>query len=209
MQYTTSQIISLVKKDYQHDLSLQYQVDGYIRELRKIIVQQQNQLDFLLKTESYMPYIETLNIPFDDIQVELSDISHLTTDFLALTLTLDPSKFPQLMFTPYYDQIKYFKKIFSKLIIDEHISGVYGSFEKHASGNIHCHCIIPIYATQDNINQLTDFIRPYLTNRTNNKHAILIKPVTDASGWFKYINKQTDFKEFMEYNILKKTLEKL
>lgn len=173
----------------------------YIRDLRHTIMVQCQQLNFLTKTETYLPKIDTPNYPYDD--EEINEVKP-AQDYVAVTMTLDPRKFPQLMFTPEHYQEKYFKQIISHLIYTDQFNAVYGSFEKHCNGNIHCHFIAPLYNTLSNIKELEAAIKPYLTERANNNKAVLVKPAVDVSGWLKYINKPANYKTYFSYNMVKK-----
>lgn len=182
------------------------QLSEYIRKLRKTIVKQQQRLNFLEQTETYLPKIDTVNYPYDDNQ--LMEIENLSIDYVSVTMTFDPRKFPQLLFTPEYYQQNYFKQIISKLIYTDVINAVYGCFEKHNSGIIHCHFIAPLYNTSSNYQELEQIIKPYLTDRATNNKAVVVKPTTNTSGWLNYINKSANYKEFFSYNmIVKKPLD--
>lgn len=178
------------------------ELSQYIRQLRQTIVKQQQRLNYLEKTETYLPLIDTANYPFDED--ELTEIKNSEIDYAAVTMTLDPKKFPQLMFTPEYNQQKYYKQIISKLIYTDTINAVYGCFEKHLNGIVHCHLIIPTYNTPANYQELEKAIKPYLTDRQRNKYAVVIKPATDSSGWLKYINKPANYKEYFSFNMIPK-----
>lgn len=177
------------------------QLSYYIRELRKQIILQQQQLNYLQKTETYLPIIDTANYPYDD---EKLDEVKPAQDYVAVTMTLDPRKFPQLMFTPEHYQEKYFKQIISHLIYTDEFNAVYGAFEKQLNGNIHCHFIAPLYNTPANHKALAAAIKPYLTDRVSNDKAVLIKPVSDTGGWLEYMNKPANYKSYFSYNMVKK-----
>lgn len=178
-------------------------LDKYIRLLRRSLKEKIIQNDFLLKKESYIPLEVPVNYPFDTQRLEIDDIEVTNRDFIAITVTFDQQKHPQLIITPAYDQKKYIKKVFSSLIYEQHITAVYGCFEAHKSGFIHAHLIVPHYG---DYNDLHNKLTGYFTNRTNTKqHAVLIKPVNDLKKWINYINKEST--DFIEWNIRKKSLD--
>lgn len=182
-------------------LTNQFEVDQYIRDLRNALKKKIMQNDFLLKKESYIPIKCNYEFPFKEEIMEYSMIKDIDRDFIAITLTFDQKMHPQLIITPQYDQIKYIKKVISNLIYENHITAVYGCFEKHKSGYIHSHLLVPHYGSH---NDLQDKILPYFTNRKK-QHAVLIKHVDDLKKWIDYINKESD--DFIEWNLRKNTLE--
>jgi len=133
----------------------------------------------------------------------VTDIELPDRDYIAITLTFDQQKHHQLILTPTYEQKKYIEKVISNLLYEQLISAVYGCFEKHKSGFIHSHLLVPHYGDYNNIyNKLI----PYFTNREFKKqHAVLIKPVKDLTKWVNYINKESS--DFIEWNLKKNTIE--
>lgn len=205
------ELVKLLNKNYGKFTS-QYQVDEYIRLLRSSIKQLKLQNDFLMKEEQYIPITVPVNYPYNNDIMFDNEIEDLDKDFIAVTITFDQKKFPQLIITPLNEQIKYIEKVFSILIYDKHITGLYGAFERQKNGYIHGHFIMPHYGDHNN---LLETITPYFTNRTiKQQHAVLIKKIRKCEfvthnipKWFQYMNKVETFKEYIEYNLRKKTLE--
>lgn len=201
------QLAKLINKNYQK-LTSQYEVDDYIRQLRFAVKELKLQNDFLLETQSYLPIKQPINnYSFNDQQVNYEDIQDPEVDYYAITLTFDSKKFPQLIITPDIEQIKYIKKVISTILYERLFTRVYGSFEKHKSGIIHFHGVIPLYKSLDNKINLDLLLKPYFTDSEHNKHAVLTKPVDDLQLWIKYINKPETYKIFLEWNFKKNTLE--
>ena len=199
----SADLAKLINKNYQKFTS-QYEVDDYIRSLRRELVTLKLQNDFLLKEESYIPIKVERNYPFKNEELLVKDIEEPNRDFIAITITFDQKKFPQLIITPLHQQIKYIEKVISTIIYEQHITAVYGSFERQKNGYIHAHLIAPYYGDHNNLEKQ---LSTYFTNRTGEQqHAVLIKPVTDLNKWLIYINKKEDFKEFIEYNLKIKSL---
>lgn len=208
-------IPKLVNKNYQKFTS-QYEVDDYIRSLRRALIDLKLQNDFLLKTEQYIPISCERNYPFDEDKMTVDQLDEPNRDYIAINVTFDHKKFPQLIITPLEEQKKYIKKVFSNLLYDNHITAVYGCFEKQKNGTIHGHFIAPHYGNFDN---LEEHINTYFTNRTKQqqRYAVLIKPVTDKGNWFVYMNKdepappycvrRKERGDFIEWNLRKKTLD--
>lgn len=214
-------VASLLSKDYSKLSG--FELDDYIRLLKRELRKATLQNAYLLEEEQKM-YIKELSditsLPFNNEQLEFSNVD-VSGDAFAITATIDPSKFPQLMLVPQHEQIKYFKKIFSKLIIDGEITNLYGSFEAHQNGNIHFHGIIYMYFTYEAKYRLEELISSYLTNRKYFRIAksydcrkqpdpdkgknTIAKLVTDFPGWFIYMNKKP--LDFIEWKIKKNSLD--
>lgn len=214
-------VASLLSKDYSKLNG--FELEDYIRLLKKQLRKATLQNAYLLNEEQKM-YIKELkdiqSIPFNNEQLELEHVD-VSGDAFAITATIDPSKFPQLILTPQHEQIKYFKKIFSKLIIDNEIPNLYGSFEAHQNGNIHFHGIVYMYFTYEAKYRLEELISSHLTNRKYFRIAksydcrkqpdpdkgknTIAKPVTDFEGWFIYMNKKP--LDFIEWKLKKNTLD--
>jgi len=192
----------LLKKDVSK-IQFSGDLDKYLRLIRQALKEKIIQNDFLLKKESYIPLECPVYYPFNREPIEVTDIELPNRDWLAITITFDQQKHPQLIITPSFEQKKYIEKVISNLLYEQHITAVYGSFEKHKSGYIHSHLIIPHYGSTIN---LLETITSYFTNRTIEKqHAVLIKDVTDISKWIGYINKESQ--DYFEFNLRKNTIE--
>ena len=193
------EITKLLTFNYQK-CSSQYEIDNYIRVLRKNLLDLKLQNDFLLKEESYIPIKVHREYYFDEEEMFETDLKDKDADYKAITITFDQKKFPQLIITPLSEQIKYIEKVISNLLYEQHITAIYGSFERQKNGYIHGHFIVPYYGNHHN---LQTHINTYFTDRTkgDKQYAVLIKPVDNLSVWFKYMNKKETFKKFLEYNL--------
>jgi len=197
----SSEISKLLKKDFSKMTALELQ--NYVFKLKNAVYSLKLRNDFLLKTESYINIECPVNYPFNREQMNVTDIELPNRDWIAITLTFDHQKHPQLILTPSYEQKKYIEKVISNLLYEQHITAVYGSFEKHKSGYIHSHILIPHYGPHNN---LLEILVPYFTNRPIPKqHAVLIKSVTDISKWISYLNKESQ--DYYEFNLRKNTIE--
>jgi hypothetical protein len=205
-------IIQLVNKNYSKMTSM-YEIEDYIRQLRKTVLDLKLKNNFLLKNEQYLPIKCERNYPFDESIMELEELEEPDRDFIAINITYDQKKFPQLIITPLEEQKKYIKKVFSNLLYEERITAVYGCFEKQKNGVIHGHYIVPYYGDHS---ELEEYINSYFTNRKfgDKQYAVLIKKVTTKIDWFTYMNKdepsppysvrRKENGDFIEYNLRKK-----
>lgn len=201
MEVSNEEIQKLLKKDLNKINPSELQ--EYVFKLKKSLYFKTLQNDYLLKNESYINIECPVYYPFNREEMYLTDIELPNRDYIAITLTFDQQKHPQLILTPTYEQKKYIEKVISNLLYEQLISAVYGCFEKHKSGYIHSHLIVPHYGDYNN---LLSTIVPYFTNRELKKqHAVLIKPVTDLNKWLTYINKES--LDFIEWNLKKNTIE--
>lgn len=199
----------LLNKDYSK-FSTQFEVDDYIRKLRQELQTQYIRNQFLLNEEEYIKELKDQSIVVQNCdKLYHTDIEDQIGTPFEITATIDPQRFPQLCIIPEYNQIKYFKKIFSKLIIDNEITNLYGAFEKQKNGNIHFHGITYIYNNNEQSVTIEKSISSYLTNRPYRLNAKFkntqCKPVRNITNWFTYINKESE--DFIEYNLKKKTLD--
>jgi len=201
MEVSNEQIQKLLKKDLNKINQLNLQ--EYVFKLKNALYFKTLQNDLLLKNESYINIECPVYYPFNREQMYVTDIELPDRDYIAITLTFDQQKHHQLILTPTYEQKKYIEKVISNLLYEQLISAVYGCFEKHKSGFIHSHLLVPHYGDYNNIyNKLI----PYFTNREFKKqHAVLIKPVKDLTKWVNYINKESS--DFIEWNLKKNTIE--
>lgn len=202
-------VVSLLSKDYSKMQS--FELEEYIRTLKHHLRKATIQNAYLLDVEQKM-YIKELSdvsiLPFNNMVTELEDVD-ISGDSYAITATIDPKKFPQLILVPQHEQIKYFKRIFSKLIIDGELSNLYGSFETHQNGVIHFHGITYIYNTYETKCRLEQLISSYLTNTKYNPNSrfknTLLKSVDDTTKWFIYMNKNPV--DNIEWKLRKNTLD--
>lgn len=181
------------------------ELSSYIRELKSTVATLKLQNDYLSNKEQYIKDLSDVTVyPFNCEKLEPLHVER-NGDAYAITATFDPQRFKQLCITPQYEQIKYFKKIFSKLIYDGEIDNLYCVFESHKNGNIHCHAITYIYNNEANRTRLENCIKCHLTNRSRNTTNTVIKPVDNVDKWFTYMNKEWYYS--IEYNLRKKSLD--
>lgn len=199
-------VVGLLNYQYSK-CSNQYEVDDYIRQLRSALQMEHMRNQVLLQEDDYIKELKDQTIVVQNCpNLWLDDITEQVGTPFEITATIDPKRFPQLCVIPDYNQIKYFKKIFSKLIIDNEITNLYGAFEKQKNGNVHFHGITFIYNNNEQSFNLEKLISSYLTNKPYRATAPFkntqCKPVRDLSKWFIYMNKESD--DFIEYNLMKK-----
>lgn len=201
-------VASLLSKDFSK-FSTQFELEDYIRNLKQSLKLEYMRNQLLLQEEEYIHDLKEQSIVIQSCdKMWLDDIRPQEGTPFEITATIDPKRFPSLSLIPEYNQIKYFKKIFSKLIVDNELSNVYGCFEKQKNGNIHFHGITYIYNNIEQSNNLERLISSYLTNthyRPNAKFKnTQCKPIRDLSKWFTYMNKESD--SFIQYNLSKDQL---
>lgn len=202
-------IARLLSKDYSK-FSTQFELDNYIRQLRKELQTQYIRNQVLLEETDYIKELsdQSILVQETDKLYHTDIISQLGTPY-EITATIDPNRFKTISIIPDYIQIKYFKKIFSKLIIDDIIPNLYGAFEKQKNGNIHFHGITYIYNNNEQSINIEKHITSYLTNKQYRPNARFkntqCKPVKNVVNWFTYMNKESE--TFIEYNLKEKSLD--
>lgn len=202
-------IARLLSKDYSK-FSTQFELDNYIRQLRKELQTQYIRNQVLLEETDYIKELsdQSILVQETDKLYHTDIISQLGTPY-EITATIDPNRFKTISIIPDYIQIKYFKKIFSKLIIDDIIPNLYGAFEKQKNGNIHFHGITYIYNNNEQSINIEKHITSYLTNKPYKPNARFkntqCKPVKNIVNWFTYMNKESE--TFIEYNLKEKSLD--
>lgn len=178
--------------------------DLKIKELQQEIHKLKQRISFLQKTEQYIDekklkdVIIHFTIPDSPGQIRQFYVETKSyTNQWAITLTLDPNKFPQIPFTPKKYQIRYFKKLLSYLSQKQLIKSTYGCFEHQQNGNIHAHFITSAYCIDSFIKK----VQPYLTDNIIKKQNIYyyyqtascavktIPSLDDLIKWLNYIEK--------------------
>jgi hypothetical protein len=190
--------------------STQFELDDYIRKLRDSLRTQFIQNQVLLEETDYIKELKDQSILVQDTEKLFEhDVEFQQGTPFEITATIDPNRFKTISIIPDYYQIKYFKKIFSKLIIDNELTNLYGAFEKQKNGNIHFHGITYIYNNNEQSISIEKLIASHLTDKQYRPNARFkntqCKPVKDVLKWFAYMNKESD--NFIEYNIKKKSLD--
>ena len=123
---------------------------------------------------------------FDDYKIKNSEL-------YFMTITFDPERFDNLIFTTSEQQKKYI--LYSLYKFTDHINFMYGCFEKHQNGIIHSHILI-------NFNDYKEFNEKYFkqlksrfTRNLRNKYTIDIEPVKALDKVLQYI----DFGDKVKY----------
>lgn len=154
----------------------------YIKDLRislkDLIIENQ-----LITQKGLLPKIGHISKLFKHNQI---DPKHYffdkgNDDYLFVTITFDPKKYPQLIVTPDYQQKEYIEQILTKATANDVIASFYGVYEKQKNGNIHFHFIVQKYSSIENQNEIKDFFTPYFTDRRS-KYAIDVRPVNNMEG---------------------------
>lgn len=194
-------LIKLLSEEYQN--LQQYEIDDYIRKLRKTIISLRLKNEFLEKKETYLPNVlkefdsTQKYLYFTQDEIEKEELLEKNVQYAALTITYDINFFPQLIITPLWEQENYIKRVLMKFIQENHFQSIYGSYELQQNGRIHFHGIIPYYAATA---ELQDQIATYFTSRQGkSQKAVLVKPVNDIQGWLNYINKKDSYKKIINY----------
>lgn len=103
-------------------------------------------------------------------------------DYLFITLTFDPRKFPQLICTSKEEQKKYIERVMTIAVDQSIITSFYGVYELQGNGNIHYHFIASNYDNPHSRKTISEFFSAYLTDRKENKYAVDVKRVTNMKG---------------------------
>lgn len=204
-------IASLLNTDHsQYDQT--FQLESYIRELKRTlrVVHLRN---LYLTNEEGRIYFKNLQqqtilvSPSDPLFI--SDIAPKQGTFHEITMTIDPKTYPQLIITPIDEQIRYFKKIISKVIQTDLIDDIYGCFELQKNGNIHFHGLTTIYDNKEQSLILESYMHQFLTNRPYKRESyfktVQCKPIRDLNNWLTYMRKSPI--EFIQHNFVKNTLD--
>lgn len=206
---TTKTVARLLSTDTSK-FSTQFELDDYIRQLKTSLRTEYIRNQVLTETEEYIKDLKDQSIVIQDCEkLYHTDIEIPQGTPFEITATIDPNRFKTISLIPDYNQIKYFKKIFSKLIIDNELSNLYGAFEKQKNGNIHFHGITYIYNNNEQSFTLEKLITSHLTNKEYRRNARFkntqCNPVKNVVNWFTYMNKESN--NFIEYNLKKKDLD--
>lgn len=105
--------------------------------------------------------------------------------YLFITITYDPRKFPQLIITSDEEQKKYIEQVITRAVQSDELTSFYGVFERQKNGNIHYHFIAKLYNSDENKESIKSFLTPFFTDRKDNKYCIDVKRVTNIEGLIK------------------------
>lgn len=198
-------MVNTIVHIHRHSALIYDEKDELIRQLKRENHLLQQRINILLEKRSYInaPKLKDVislfhnDIDKNQIRTYFKEIKSLTNQW-AITLTLAPAKFPLLTLVPHKDQIDYFNKFLSQLKYKDLIGSVYGCYEEHENGNIHCHLITTAYCIDSFIKR----VQKYLTDRvvkTNKKYYYYssascavktIPSIEDLTKWLDYIEKK-------------------
>jgi len=127
-------------------------------------------------------------------------------DVYQWTITFDPSYF-DCKLTSQYTQREYIKSVLYLTLMKFKIDYMFGCFELHKSGIVHCHVIFKL--TEDHLpNLIKNFIAQYFTKRDMETQRAVRCDLKDHNEAFNYITKTdtkgTEFDNNYIYYILKK-----
>lgn len=116
-------------------------------------------------------------------------------EYRFLTITFDPEKFG--LYNNKTEEQNYILATLYRLILNNEIKQLTGSFEYQKNGTTHAHIII---RTTRGDKEIEDFLRPFYTDRENNKYAIKCLPAKFPSVE-DYIQKEST--EYFRYDMNK------
>jgi hypothetical protein len=103
-----------------------------------------------------------------------------------LTITFDPDRFDNLLFTTEEQQKNYILWALSQF--KDKINFIYGCFEKHDSGIIHSHILINFFDSYDFQQNHYKSLKAMFTKNIRNEHAIKLEPVNHLEKVAAYID---------------------
>lgn len=158
-------------------------ISSYIRELRSSLADLLME-NSILRDEASLPFISKISKSFryNPLPPNHYYFQKGLDDYLFLTITFDPRKFPQLIITSQEEQKQYIEQVLTKANQQEIITLFYGVYELQKNGNIHIHIILNKYNSKENIETIKSFFTPFFTARKDNKYCIDVKPVTNMDG---------------------------
>lgn len=167
------------------DPNTQENVSMYIRELRSTLRDLLLE-NTILRKEATLPDLnQKCNFNYNPLPPNHFYFQKELDDYLFLTITYDPRKFPQLIVSNSEDQKRYIEQVIALAITNQVITLFYGVYELQKNGNIHVHIILNKYSSEENIETIKSFFTPYFTDRKNNTYAIDCKAVTNIEGLIK------------------------
>jgi len=110
-----------------------------------------------------------------------------------MTITFDPERFDNLIFTSEDQQKDYILK--SLYEFRHYINFIYGCFEKHQNGIIHTHMIINFNDYKEFKEKYFNKLKSKFTRNLRNKYTIDIEAVRDLDKVLQYI----DYGEKVKY----------
>lgn len=167
-------------------ISLKQEIISLKSELSKY---NQDKLESLILTSKYKQLMTKVNLGEfhqSDNNNTFEYKSRLSLSHF-LTITFDPVKFG---FQPNeYERKNYILSRLCRLVKDELIKEVYGSFERHKNGIIHAHCII--IAQQEDKKEIKQYLHDQFTDNPYNRIVIDMGPAKYPQA-MDYINKESD-----------------
>lgn len=164
-------------------ISLKLQVQQLKNELQKFYLIDRELLSISHNEKFLSTQFVTLRCS-KPIEFEYKDALSLSH---FVTITFDPARFGLQEWE--FERKEY---ILHKwyILLDKHlINHVYGSFEYHKNGIIHCHAIIN--AQNENIKQINRTLRSFFTNNSKNKVVVQVGPAKYPQAQ-EYIEKESD-----------------
>lgn len=184
MKTSYKALLTLLERDPNKEENLSM----YIRELRSgfrelllqnTIYRQEATLPHICKISPYFRYNPVSDSHWFFQFCDSEDERH---DYLFITLTFDPRKFPQLIVCPEEEQKQYIEQVLTIAHDTQKIGLFYGVYELQGNGNIHYHMITSLYDSKENKDSIKSFFTPFFTDRLENKYAVDVKQVYDMKG---------------------------
>ncbi len=171
-------------------ISLKFEIANLKAELSKyyLIDNEKLQIEHFEKQLSMEYNTYRLAVPFHKDQINRHfDYQNWLSTAYFITITFDPAKFGM---QPYPTERKeYILHKFYRLMRKDLVKKVYGSFEFHKNGIIHCHAIIN--AQNEDISKIKKELKPYFTDNMYNKIVIDIGPAKYPQA-MEYIEKESE-----------------
>jgi len=186
-----SKALSLINQSPNDVINSHHGLSTYIKDLRTVLRDSIEEL-MIRREESIFPSIYPHPFYFNYHQLPPSHwfFDKELIDYLFITITFDPRKFPQIIVATHQQQKQYIEESLALAINQAKITNFYGIYEAQKNGNIHFHFIINKYNCELNKHELKQFFRPLFTNYDNNKYCIDVRPVTDIKKLFEdYLSK--------------------
>lgn len=119
---------------------------------------------------------------FNQSNKPIYDESYNITDYKFVTLTFDPKKYG-------FMQTETNQKNLMLSVLVDYEYEMYGSFEYHKNGNLHCHFIVK--CTEEEIKKMKKEIRHIFTDNPRNREFMDIGVAKDKTA-IRYINKESN-----------------
>jgi len=187
-----SKAVALINTNPNDIINSHHGLSQYLKDLRTVLRSTVEEL--MIRREQ--PIFPILPVKLYNFNYHKEETTHWffdkdENDYLFITITFDPRKFPQIVVATHIQQQKYIEQAIASSIEEEVIRLFYGVLEEQKNGNLHFHFVVQKYNCKDNINQLIEFFKPLFTDVKTNKYCIDVKPVTDLKNLFEdYLKKK-------------------